>query len=176
MSVHRHDPLLTSARLLISLIMIIVTLGGVGATLGSLATLVFHSQASAFLASHVDRPVDIAIVMACAAVLAIVAAMAAIAWTFLRELRRIIDSVGQGDPFAPANSLRLARMGWLTVAVEAISIPAGIVGGWLTTALGQTRVDFGVSLSGVLLALILFILARVFRQGAAMREELDGTV
>jgi hypothetical protein len=36
--------------------------------------------------------------------------------------------------------------------------------------------DFGVSLGGLLLALTLFILARVFRQGAAMREDLEGTV
>jgi hypothetical protein len=37
-------------------------------------------------------------------------------------------------------------------------------------------VDFGLSFGGVLLALVLFILARVFRKGAEMRAELEGTV
>ena len=33
-----------------------------------------------------------------------------------------------------------------------------------------------ISLSGIMLILTLFILARVFRQGAMMRAELEGTV
>jgi galactitol-specific phosphotransferase system IIC component len=37
----------------------------------------------------------------------------------------------------------------------------------------RTDLDLGGSL---LLPLVLFILARVFRHGAAMREELEGTV
>ena len=36
--------------------------------------------------------------------------------------------------------------------------------------------DFGFDGGGILLILILFILARVFRHGAAMREDLEGTV
>ena len=35
---------------------------------------------------------------------------------------------------------------------------------------------FNVELTGILLTLILFILARVFREGSRMREELEGTV
>ena len=38
------------------------------------------------------------------------------------------------------------------------------------------RADFGFSGGGLLLMLVLFILARVFRRGAEMREELEGTV
>ena len=34
----------------------------------------------------------------------------------------------------------------------------------------------GFSLTGILMVLILFILARVFKRGAEMREELEGTV
>jgi hypothetical protein len=34
----------------------------------------------------------------------------------------------------------------------------------------------GISFGGFLLALVLFILARVFRKGTEMREELEGTV
>jgi Fe-S cluster assembly ATPase SufC len=34
----------------------------------------------------------------------------------------------------------------------------------------------GLDMTGILLVIILFILARVFRHGAAMREDLEGTV
>ena len=37
-------------------------------------------------------------------------------------------------------------------------------------------VDSGFDVNGLLLMLILFILARVFRKGADMRAELEGTV
>ena len=40
----------------------------------------------------------------------------------------------------------------------------------------ELTADIEFSLTGVLLALVLFILARVFRHGAAMREDLEGTV
>jgi hypothetical protein len=37
-------------------------------------------------------------------------------------------------------------------------------------------IGFGLSPAGVAFVLLLFILARVFRQGAAMRDDLEGTV
>ena len=36
--------------------------------------------------------------------------------------------------------------------------------------------DTHMSLTGLAVGLVLFILARVFRQGAAMRADLEGTV
>ena len=54
--------------------------------------------------------------------------------------------------------------------------PAGALSGWISYTGKMRYVDVGVSLGGVLLALILFVLARVFSQGAAMRDELEGTV
>ncbi len=48
--------------------------------------------------------------------------------------------------------------------------------GWVAYISKANYIDVGVSFSGVLLALILFVLARVFGQGAQMRDELEGTV
>ena len=47
---------------------------------------------------------------------------------------------------------------------------------YLASQFKDATSDFGITLDGILLAVILFILARVFRQGAAMREDLEGTV
>src|SRR5688572_7673844 len=51
---------------------------------------------------------------------------------FLQLLRRIIDSVGAGDPFAPENAGRLSRMGWIVVATYALAIPLGAVATWVS--------------------------------------------
>ncbi len=105
---------------------------------------------------------------------------------FFGKLRRIIATVGEGDPFQPENATRLSTMGWLMLATQLALIPAGLIGMHLARyaeALREAGVEDvhfsmndGADLTGLLLAIILFILARVFRHGAAMREDLEGTV
>ncbi|HUD29336.1 MAG TPA: DUF2975 domain-containing protein [Novosphingobium sp.] len=112
------------------------------------------------------------------AIMLLLAVMAALAFLFLRHLLRLIGSVDQGDPFNPVNATRLAAMGWLALAIEAASFPAGMVAAWIARTVqdADSDIDVGISFTGVLLAIILFILARVFRKGAEMRAELEGTV
>ena len=148
-----------------------------GATLIAAPVMVLaRATVLAGLTTEAGRPVPGATIVALAAILLLVAAMAVCAFAFLRHLRRIVASVGQGDPFVPANAQRLAAMGWLTLAIEGLSIPVGGIGEWLAATIKDATSDFGISVGGVLLALILFILARVFREGARMRDDLEGTV
>ncbi len=107
---------------------------------------------------------------------ALIAATASLGFLFLRELRRIVDTVGQGDPFIPVNAVRLQRMGWLAVAIQLIAVPAGALAGWSSYKAHVHYLDIGFSFGGIFLALMLFLLARIFRKGAAMRDELEGTV
>jgi hypothetical protein len=113
-------------------------------------------------------------------VVTLVGGMIAAALKFLFELRGIVKSVDRGDPFEPANADRLSRMGWLMVAAYAIGIVAGVAVSWLQRVVPEARgADIDINGDGggsILLILVLFILARVFRQGARMREELEGTV
>lgn len=112
------------------------------------------------------------------AFMVLVAIGAVLGFLFLRHLLRIIDSVGQGDPFVPANATRLAAMAWLTLAIEGLSFPIGALAIWIARSFpeGHTDLHIGISTSGLLLAVILFILARVFRKGAEMRADLEGMV
>lgn len=107
-------------------------------------------------------------------------ALLALGFRFFQELRGIIDSVDVGEPFRPENADRLSRMGWISVIVHVGVLPIAGLSLWLAPyadKVGQdVDVGAGVDISGVLLTLILFILARVFRHGAEMREELEGTV
>lgn len=107
-------------------------------------------------------------------------ALLALGFRFFQELRGIIDSVDEGEPFRPENADRLSRMGWISVIVHVGVLPIAGLSLWLAPyadKVGQdVDVGAGVDISGVLLTLILFILARVFRHGAEMREELEGTV
>lgn len=100
------------------------------------------------------------------------------AFVFLRMLRQIINSVGEGDPFMLENADRLRKMAWIVVLIEALKFPIKGLATFLATQFQPDTFTLNVNLSltGLLIALVLFILARVFRHGALMRADLEGTV
>jgi hypothetical protein len=96
--------------------------------------------------------------------------------TIMRKLLAIIDSVALGDPFVLVNAARLKAIGWLMVAVQIIGIPLAVVAREAADLFGKNNVDLDLSLNGILAILLVFVLAGIFERGAAMREELEGTV
>jgi len=111
-------------------------------------------------------------------ILVIAMASLALVYDFVTRLAQIIDTVGQGDPFTGANAKRLTRMGWTAIAIQALAIPSELLSGWLQPQLTEHTfsVNSNFSFTGIGLALVLFILARIFRKGTEMREDLEGTV
>ena len=111
--------------------------------------------------------------------LAMAASLAALS-LFFGKMRAIIASVAEGDSFAPENAQRLAAMGWLLLAHEGAAVLVGELRAYLANlvdAQGRHAIDYSpYDLDGVLIVLVLFILARVFHRGAAMRADLEGTV
>ncbi len=95
---------------------------------------------------------------------------------FVKTLLDIVTSVGAGDPLTTENAARLEKMGWIGIGVQGIGLLTGMVTWRLSSFIPKLDLDFGIDLSSVILILLLFILARVFRAGAAMRAELEGTV
>ena len=96
---------------------------------------------------------------------------------FLRELRRIVDSVGEGDPFRPDNAGRMQAMGWIAVGGQLVWLVLVAIARWVAPYVddGKGLPDANLG-SGLLLILTLFIFARVFRVGSDMRAALEGTV
>ncbi|NJO13957.1 MAG: DUF2975 domain-containing protein [Rhizobiales bacterium] len=104
---------------------------------------------------------------------------------FFGKLRAIISSVGEGEPFIPENADRLNAMAWLLTALQVVKPVLGVaalpVAQWASAFESEdlhisTDFSSGVDLTSILMVVVLFILARVFRHGAMMREDLEGTV
>ena len=181
----KRDPLLTAARLLLAAFIAVLGVAAAAVALAIPLAIGFQTRVLAEIAAKgIETGPEL--IGAIALVLAGIAALLAMGVWFLVLLRRIVLSVGTGDPFIPENAERLSRMGWLVLAGQIASIPVGALVFWIaslvedTPAGGHIRADFhsdfGFSFSSLLLMLVLFILARVFRRGADMREELEGTV
>ncbi|MEX1024783.1 MAG: DUF2975 domain-containing protein [Planctomycetota bacterium] len=96
-------------------------------------------------------------------------AIGCLALRFVLDLRKIVVSVDAGDPFIARNANRLSRMGWMALGIQLLLVVVGEPG-----VVEQTAV--GASSGGFALALTLFVLARVFRHGTALRADLEGTV
>ena len=179
-----RDPLLALAKGILWLLMGVMLVGAAACLIAIPAMHLFQHEITIELAKEVP-PVSIpTVVWAVTAILACSTGLLLILFRIFQLLKRVVGTVSEGDPFVPDNASRLTQMAWLTLAMQAVTLPIGGVATWIADAVNDPTevhtnidtLDFGFSSNGLLLMLILFILARVFRQGAAMRAELEATV
>lgn len=176
-----RDPLLAVAKGLLWFLMAVLAIAIGASLLAAPCLAVFHGAASAALAEHAPEIPAGSFLWAIGGILLLAALLCALLFRLFQLLKRIVDTVGEGDPFVPDNATRLTQMAWLTLAVQLVGLPMSGIGAWInamTEGHGHTDLDVvgGVDGNGLLLMLILFILARVFRKGAQMRADLEGMV
>ncbi len=92
----------------------------------------------------------------------------------LTRLVAIVETVRDGDPFVEANAHRLGTMAWALFGLEGLHLGSILVAVATSDATGE--IDWSFSIAGWLAVLLLFVLARVFEEGARMRYELEGTI
>lgn len=179
MTTRPTDPLLLAGHVIILLVQGIVALGAIALTIALPLMVILRDEITAEARAEFGNPDFVFPLAATCGMVVLGIVMLAIAFWFLQQLRRIIDTVGEGDPFVPENARRLTLMGWIALAAQLVAIPAAGLALYISKMFGEqdgVTIDAGFDLSGVILVVILFILARVFRHGAAMREDLEGTV
>ncbi len=94
----------------------------------------------------------------------------------LTRLLAIVETVKVGNPFVMANAVRLKTIAWAILGLEMMHFTVGAIVQGVSTAAAPLNISSGLSLTRWLTVLLLFVLARVFEQGARMREDLEGTV
>ena len=94
----------------------------------------------------------------------------------LRRLLAIVGTVRSGDAFVAANAARLQAIAWALLALQVLGIVIGAIGKAVSTPAHPVHLDAGFSINGWLAVLLMFVLARVFAEGAVMRDDLEGTV
>lgn len=171
-----NDRLLKITRIVLTVLMVLTIVAAVTALLTLPILYLKYEEVAADMAASGIRSESIPWVvgMMLGGVL-----LSVLAFFFLRHLRRIVDSVSQGDPFVPVNADRLRHMAWLALAMQAVLIALTPLAMWFDALPHKQNVyhgSDGLSFSALIFALLLFILARVFRRGTEMRDELEGTI
>ena len=88
----------------------------------------------------------------------------------------IIGSEAARDIFARANAGRLEYLAGGLLGLQAIGLLAAVMRWPLGGDINGFDITVRPSLGGIAMVLLLFILARVFRRGAIMRDDLEGTI
>lgn len=108
------------------------------------------------------------VVLALALVIPVVPLVHAI---FIRLLA-LIDTADTDRCFSEANAARLVVIAWCLVGINLVDLAFGAV----DYAIDPAGSGWVPTLTGWFAALLLFVLAGVFRRGAQMRADLEGTV
>lgn len=108
-------------------------------------------------------------------VLAMVPPMAVCVHIAFTRLVALLRDAAAGQAFSEANARRLGTVGWALLGVNLLDLVFGQLSMWASQVSGE-YFGWSLSLTGWFAVILLFLLARVFREGAAMREDLEGTV
>jgi len=97
-------------------------------------------------------------------------------YAVLKRLLAIVQTVRAGDAFVATNASRLQAIAWALLALQLLSMVIGAIAKTISTPAHPVNLSAGFSVTGWLAVLLTFLLARVFAEGALMREDLEGTV
>ena len=92
------------------------------------------------------------------------------------QLRRILSTLAEGDPFVPENAPRLTRIAIAIGLIEIIRMCSVLLLA-ATVDLGEGYVaNININLAVWGAVIVLFILAQVFKEGTRLREEEKMTI
>lgn len=100
--------------------------------------------------------------------------MVAAVHIMLSRLLEMVDAVRAGAPFEPANALRLETIAWCLLALQLLNLFYGVLAATMNAA--GSRIPWEHHWNGWLPVLLVFVLARVFEEGARIRADLDAMI
>ena len=116
------------------------------------------------------------LIMGLRAIAVVGLAMIPVNYAVLKRLLAMLETVRAGDPFVAANASRLQAIAWALLTLQLLGLVIDAIAKSVSTPAHPVDLDAGFSVNGWLAVLLTFLLARVFAEGARMREELEGTV
>ena len=89
------------------------------------------------------------------------------------ELRKILATLADGDPFVPENAIRLTR---IAIAIAITQLMRYLIAIFTGLMVHGARVELSVDLIAWASVAALFILSQVFREGTRLRDEEKMTI
>ena len=174
-ALNKHDALLNTSRLIVRIALYINRAFFAGVIALLLTSAILSTRFVPLLLAH-TAPADLASALTGLRLLMLIGLAEAIGTEILlRALVQIISTVTLGDAFILANARRLQTIGWALLGLQLLDIPGALIAKNFP-ALGSAAPDVSFSPGGWLAVLMVFVLARVFTAGSALRDDLEGTI
>jgi hypothetical protein len=109
-------------------------------------------------------------------VLALILPVMIAAHLIFRRLLAILHTTAAGDPFVLAKGVRLKQIGRALLVIQLCDLAFGAAVTRIEALQGEVSSSWAPSVTGWLAVLLVFVLARIFEQGAHMRDDLELTV
>lgn len=177
-----NDPLLLAGRILTYIMQAFMLIAALAMTIAVPGLMIFHPEIQAEIIAENGAAISALPTFTITALILLALIAVSAGFIFFRKLRQIINSVGEGEPFAPENADRLTMMAWIALGIYGLSAVMVALALTISDWIDQVgdgeglSMSLGIDLSSILMIVILFILARVFRHGSQMRDDLEGTV
>ncbi len=171
----RRDRVLRFTVALLRLLLVLNIAFALAFLLGAIASMPLHDALAAKIAARYPA-VDVARVVGGVRLLLLLGVVAALpAHVIFSRLSAVIGTVRIGETFAAPNARRVRQIGWALLAIQLLDFPLMLIVRRFD-GLGVDTAGSSVSIGGWLSVLVAFVLARVFAEGAALRQDLEGTV
>jgi hypothetical protein len=176
-----NDLLLLTGKVLATIMQALMAIGGVVLIVLTPVLIAMQDQINAKLIEQVGEAAAALPLLSILGLFGLGLAMVGMAFIFFGKLRAIIGTVSDGDPFAPENADRLNLMAWLMLGMQLLVIPGSVIASHVADWAQQfedahVEIGSGLDINGILMIILLFILARIFKHGTAMQADLEGTV
>ncbi|MAP95096.1 MAG: hypothetical protein CMK07_09115 [Ponticaulis sp.] len=89
------------------------------------------------------------------------------------QLKKILKTLMDGDPFVPENARRLTRLALIVAGMELANLAIGFAAQIFNV---KTTADFSVNLAAWVAVITLMVLSQVFAEGTRLREEEKMTI
>lgn len=168
------DPALRLSRLLLKLLIGLNVVAGAAFFVLLAASFVFEAAFVGYYRTHIPAADTALLIPTLRAMVLIGAPMFALIHVLLTRILEIVKTVPQGGAFVIDNAVRLRTIAWALLMLQVLHLAFGVAVRFVNTA--NVRMEWDVSLAGWLAVLLAFVLARVFEQGARMRDDLEAMI
>ncbi len=171
----RRDRILRFTVLVLRVLLVLNIAFAIAFAVGLIASVPLHDLFAAKIAAKYPAAAVERVVAGVRWLLLLGIVAAVPAHVIFSRLSAVMGTVRIGETFAAPNARRVALIGWALLAIQLLDVPLALIVRRFD-GLGIDADGSSVSIGGWLSVLVAFILARVFAEGAALREDLEGTV
>jgi hypothetical protein len=166
----RYAALLGLSRLLVALLRILNLVLGALLIAAFVASFVFEPVFREFFSKR-PPTIDPGLLMPTLRVWMVLGMpLIAAAHILYSRLLAMIETVRAGDPFVPENAVRLKTIAWCLLAGQLFDLACGVMAAIMNAA--GSNIEWSFSATGWVAVVLVFVLARVFEEGARIRGEL----